>query len=196
MNSVKADLLHILLRLYYLARVRMLRSYLERVKKSPICLILLSCTQLCILLRESETSEISGFLLPEREEIASRFLLEFAAAQLIQDADNAFWWSPRLIVVNKLIVGMCGFKNPPSSTGSVEIGYSIVFSQQGRGFATQAVSLLIEEGFSKGEVRIIEAYTVSANTASWRVLEKNEFMKDGSKVDPNDGEVQIWRKFR
>lgn len=42
----------------------------------------------------------------------------------------------------------------------------------------------------------IVAYTIPSNSASWRVLEKNQFVKDGSKIDSEDGEVLIWRKMR
>ncbi len=43
---------------------------------------------------------------------------------------------------------------------------------------------------------MIVAYTIPSNSASWRVLEKNQFVKDGSKIDSEDGEVLIWRKMR
>jgi RimJ/RimL family protein N-acetyltransferase len=69
-------------------------------------------------------------------------------------------------------------------------------SQQGHGFATQAVDLLVKEGFSKTEIQIIVAYTVPMNSASGRVLEKNQFMRGRSKIDPEDGEVWVWRRAR
>lgn len=152
--------------------------------------------QLAALLEHSERSEIGDFLLPGSEEIAPRFLLEFVLDQLSRDFENSFWWTPRLIVVDQLIVGMGGFKGPPDTAGVVEIGYGIVTSQQGRGYATQAVDLLVKEGFSKSEVRTVVACTIPSNSASWRVLEKNGFVREGSKVDPDDGEVWNWIKPR
>jgi hypothetical protein len=79
-------------------------------------------SQLSALLEPSKYSEIDGLLLPIDEEIAPRFLLELAINQLNQDPENFFWLSPRLVVVNRLIVGMIGFKNIPDSNGFVEIG--------------------------------------------------------------------------
>jgi [ribosomal protein S5]-alanine N-acetyltransferase len=152
-------------------------------------------SQLSALLKP-ESSYIDGLILPKREEVAPRFWIEFVNDQLNQDPKNCFWWSPRSIVVDRLIVGMIGFKSPPDSNGSVEIGYGIVPSRQGQGFATQAVDLLVKEGFSKAEIQMIVAYTVPMNSASGRVLEKNQFMKDGSKIDPEDGEVWVWRRVR
>lgn len=153
-------------------------------------------SQLSALLEPSKYLEIDGLLLPIDEEIAPRFLLELAIAKLNQDPKNYFWLSPRLVVVDQVIVGMIGFKNLPDSNGSVEIGYGIIASQQRRGFATQAVNLLVKEGFSSNEIQMIMAYTIPSNSASWRVLEKNQFVKDGSKIDSEDGEVLIWRKTR
>ncbi len=160
--------------------------------------------QLSALLDLPKRSDIDGLQLPKNEEVAPRFWIEFVNDQLNQDSQNSFWWSPRSIVIDslteglrqRLIVGMIGFKSLPDSNGSVEIGYGIVPSQQGQGFATQAVDLLVKEGFSKAEVQMIVAYTVSMNSASGRVLEKNQFMRDGSKIDPEDGEVWVWRRER
>lgn len=148
------------------------------------------------LLEQSRSLELDGLLLPESEEIAPRFLLEFVNKQLSQDPRNSFWWSPRLIVVDRLIVGMCGFKSPPNMNNSVEIGYGIVVSQQKRGFATKAVNFLVEEAFSKMEIQTIVAHTAPSNISSWKVLEKNQFFRDGDKIDPDDGELWIWRKKR
>ncbi|NET32656.1 MAG: GNAT family N-acetyltransferase [Cyanothece sp. SIO1E1] len=152
--------------------------------------------QLSLLLEQRQPAEIDGLLLPKSEEIAPRFLLEFAVSQLSQDPENSFWWSPRLIVVDQSIVGMCSFKRPPDSTDSIEIGYGIATSWQQRGFATQAVDLLVREGFLSSKIQKIIAYTSPSNTASWQVLEKNRFVRDGSKIAPDDGKVWIWQRSR
>ena len=151
---------------------------------------------LSTLLEENKCSEIDGLSVCDREEIAPRFLLEQAIDRLSQDAKNSFWWSPRLIVVDRSIVGMAGFKSLPKIDGSVEIGYGIVTSQQRKGFATQAVALLLKEAFSRTEIKTIVAHTIPSNIASQRVLEKNQFVKHRSKIDPDDGEVWIWRLSR
>jgi RimJ/RimL family protein N-acetyltransferase len=160
--------------------------------------------QLSALLEQPERSDLDGLLLPKSEEVAPMFWLKFVNEQLSQDPRNSFWWSPRSIVVDslaeglqqRLIVGMIGFKSPPDSNGSVEIGYGIVPSQQGHGFATQAVDLLVKEAFLKAEIQTIAAYTVPMNSASGRVLEKNQFVRNGSKIDPEDGEVWVWQRIR
>ena len=152
--------------------------------------------QLQALLKQPKQLEIDGLQLPEGEAIAPHFLLESTLAELSQDCSNEFWWSPRLIVVDQLIVGMGGFKGPPNDTGTVEIGYGIVPSQQRNSFATQAIHLLVQEGFSCPEVSVIVAHTTPSNMASWRVLEKNKFAKVDIKVNPEDGEVWLWKRTR
>ena len=163
------------------------------LKKSTI-------NQLTTLLHKKEPNKIDGALdeliIPQKEEIAPNFLLEFTIDKLRQDSSNAFWWTPRLIVVNKLIVGMCGFKSTPKADASVEIGYGIIPSQQRRGFATHAVELLLKEAFSTVEIQTVLARTVLSNYPSQRVLEKNGFNFEDSKIDPDDGEVLIWRKIK
>jgi RimJ/RimL family protein N-acetyltransferase len=170
-----------------------------KLNQLPIFMLILHQAtrhQLFALLEQPERSEIDELLLPVSEEVAPRFLLEFVSDRLNQDPENNFWWSPRLIAVDRLIVGMCSFKSPPDINGSIEIGYGIVASQQRQGFATQAVNLLVEEGFSRHEIKAIVACTTPSNSASWRVLEKNQFVRDGSKIDPEDGEVWVWQRIR
>ncbi len=152
--------------------------------------------QLSTLLEEPNCSEINGWLLPKEEEIAPHFWLEIVRDRINQDPENGFWWFPWLIIADNLVVGMGGFKGSPNTNGVVEIGYGIIPSQQKRGFATQAVNLLLQEGFYKAGIQTIEACTTPSNFASWRVLERNQFVKIGSKIDPEDGEVWIWQKTR
>jgi [ribosomal protein S5]-alanine N-acetyltransferase len=158
--------------------------------------------QLYKLLERPEHPEIDGLRMPMGEAIVPDFLIEFLIDRLNQEPENSFWWSPWFLVVESLVngvqhqlaVGMIGFKNAPGNDGIVEIGYGIVPSQQNLGFATQAVDLIVREGFSNSEVTRIEACTMPYPTASGRVLEKNKFVRDGSKIDPDDGEVWVWRR--
>lgn len=83
-----------------------------------------------------------------------------------------------------LVLGGVGFHGPPKG-GEVEIGYGIVPSRQGRGYATEAVSTLVSLALSMPEVVGVVAATDADNVASQRVLEKTGFQP----VDESDG----WR---
>jgi RimJ/RimL family protein N-acetyltransferase len=159
---------------------------------------------LSILIEHLDRTEIDGFLFPNGEEIMPLFWMEIVNQKLIDDSKNFFWWSPRLMIIDApgtianqaYVIGACGFKALPDETGSVEIGYGVIPSQQEKGFATQAVDLLVKECFSRPEIETIVACTLPVKSASGRVLAKNNFVKDGSKIDPEDGEVWVWKRTR
>ena len=66
-----------------------------------------------------------------------------------------------------------GFKGPPAD-GKVEVGYSVVPSQQRRGHATAAIGSMIETARRRGATRV-RAETLPSLPASIRVLEKLGF---------------------
>jgi RimJ/RimL family protein N-acetyltransferase len=70
-------------------------------------------------------------------------------------------------------LGVAGFKGPPDANGEVEIGYSIVASEQRRGFGAEAVAALLEFAFADSRVNFVSAHTLDSDVtiASRRVLE-------------------------
>ena len=75
-----------------------------------------------------------------------------------------------------LVVGGIGFFGPPLS-GEVEIGYGIVPSRQGRGYATEALQTMIAMAWADARVRAVVAGTDPGNAASQRVLGKAGFRR-------------------
>jgi ribosomal-protein-alanine N-acetyltransferase len=75
-----------------------------------------------------------------------------------------------------LVVGGIGFLSPPAQ-GTVEIGYGIGPSRQGRGYATEAAQAVVAYAFEDGGVMAVVAGTDSDNVASQRVLEKVGFRR-------------------
>jgi uncharacterized protein len=73
-------------------------------------------------------------------------------------------------------IGSISFKAEHSlgEESATEIGYSIVKSKQGEGFATEAIAGIISIARSRG-IRYLTAETASVNKASQRVLIKNGF---------------------
>jgi len=61
-------------------------------------------------------------------------------------------------------------RREPDVDGAVEIGYTIFPSDRGRGYATEAVTALIEWAARTREVRVLLAAVVRGNDASVRVL--------------------------
>jgi RimJ/RimL family protein N-acetyltransferase len=91
------------------------------------------------------------------------------------------------------VVGLGGFKGPPSANGEVEIGYLTLLPQEGRGvakaIAARLFSIAVEEGASG-----VVAHTLPEENASTRVLMAGGFTRIAVVEDPEDGTV--WRWFR
>jgi ribosomal-protein-alanine N-acetyltransferase len=103
----------------------------------------------------------------------------------------------------RVLIGSGGFGGKPDHNGKMEIGFSIVDSHHGRGYATEAVGALIRWTGSQKDVRRIVAATVDSNIASRRVLQKCGFYEVGPGEDPGTTEYEvifdkknsIWRKL-
>lgn len=74
-----------------------------------------------------------------------------------------------------LVIGGIGFFGPPSSDGEAEIGYGIVPSRRGVGYATEGVVALVAAAWTYPGVARVVANTDADNIASQRVLEKAGF---------------------
>jgi RimJ/RimL family protein N-acetyltransferase len=108
--------------------------------------------------------------------------------------ENGYRGRQWMIVAAGEAVGMIGIKQPPSSEGDVEIGYSIAASRRRRGHATRAVGLVVDVAQRDPSIRSVCADTAVANIASQRVLERNGFESVGTRFDPVGGEMIVWRK--
>ncbi|WP_234320151.1 GNAT family N-acetyltransferase [Streptomyces sp. SBT349] len=70
-----------------------------------------------------------------------------------------------------LVVGSIGLFWPPND-GAVDVGYGIIASRRGRGYATEATRAMVAFGLAAPGVEAVTAEVDLANTASVRVLEK------------------------
>jgi RimJ/RimL family protein N-acetyltransferase len=87
----------------------------------------------------------------------------------------------RLIIerASGLVVGSIGLFWPPSE-GTVEIGYGIVASRRGLGYATEATRALTVFALTAPGVHTVAAGAELSNPASLRVLEKAGFRRSGT----------------
>jgi RimJ/RimL family protein N-acetyltransferase len=76
-------------------------------------------------------------------------------------------------------IGWISLRIAERTRSTAEVGYSIVRDYRGRGFATEAVAALIEEGFQSAGLQRIRAYCVPDNLSSRHVLRNNWFEDDG-----------------
>ncbi|MCE5339802.1 MAG: GNAT family N-acetyltransferase [Planctomycetaceae bacterium] len=133
--------------------------------------------------------EITKDLLPEV--VAQDAMLRYRSGQ------DWFWCLPRFFknLSDGAIVGSACFKNSPDN-GLVDIGYGILDSYGGKGFASAGIAAILNEAFNRPEVKGVTAETSVDNIASQRVLEKNGFKKTGTREDPEDGSLIVWKCMR
>jgi RimJ/RimL family protein N-acetyltransferase len=79
---------------------------------------------------------------------------------------------------NKMIGDLC-IVGEPNAEGEIEIGYGTYDDFQGKGFMTEIVGGIIEWAKTQPIVKSIVASTERTNTASFKVLQKNSFLKTG-----------------
>ena len=110
----------------------------------------------------------------------------------LEDAGCRGSW---LIVAGSEVVGLCGYKQPPSQDGKVEIGYGIAMGRRDRGHASRAVAAMLDHARRDPAISAVVAATAVANVVSQRVLERNGFAQTGTSYDPDDGELIWWQSI-
>ena len=107
--------------------------------------------------------------------------MEYTLRQLADPAERGWssWYLVDETPARRAVVGICGFKGRPDSSGSVEIGYSILPQYRNRGFASEAVERLVSWAFSHQSVLQVSAETLPHLEQSIRVMKKNGFSYSG-----------------
>lgn len=99
-----------------------------------------------------------------------------------------FEWLIALEGVDEPAVGWASLRIGERSAGSAEVGYSVIREYRGRGIASEAVRGLVEEAFTRVQLRRVRAYCVPENEPSKAVLTRVGFETDG--VLPHGATVQ------
>ena len=88
-----------------------------------------------------------------------------------------------------ILIGNGGYKGPPTSDGTVEIGYSIVEPYQRKGFGSEAARGLVDHAFQYPSVKRVIAETLPYLASSIGVLMKNGFRLTG--LGAEEGAIQV-----
>jgi RimJ/RimL family protein N-acetyltransferase len=107
-------------------------------------------------------------------------------------------WS-RYIVLKapegRTLAGGCGLLGPIELTDDPEIGYGLLPEFQRQGYATEAVTALVEWIFQHLHVRSVNAQTFPGHSGSLGVLARCGFHPAGPGPGPEEGTL-LFRKFR
>jgi ribosomal-protein-alanine N-acetyltransferase len=124
---------------------------------------------------------------PLNDEGSQRWYLE-----MLQRHASAVGWALWYLIrrePTRELIGVAGFKGRPADR-SCEIGYSVLPSFHGRGYATEASRELIRWAFSHGDVDRVTSETLPDLIDSIRVMEKCGmwFIGDGN---PEEGQRTV-----
>ncbi|HEX7078634.1 MAG TPA: GNAT family N-acetyltransferase [Candidatus Eisenbacteria bacterium] len=122
---------------------------------------------------------------PSNDEGSMAFLFSIVAGKPGVVGFAHWYWLLRTETADgiPIAIGNGGFLGPPTSDGTVEVGYSVVEAFQRRGLATEAVAALIEWVFRDARVARVIAHAHSEPRASRRVLAKLAFARRGESAE-------------
>ena len=153
----------------------------------PASLVALPPTVLTALLEGDlpRARELSGLPLPEFF-LSEGWLWRMRLADVQRDPSAAAW-VVRALVVDDEVVGHAGFHGPPDDDGAVEVGYTVVPEQRGRGLGHTAMHALLGRAAASGQVRFVRASVSPDNAPSLTVVRRAGFRQVGEQVDEEDG---------
>jgi len=128
-------------------------------------------------------------------------VLEFFASTLAARPAEVGWWGWFIVRdaapdAARVLVGGAGFKGPPTSDGTVEIGYSVLPAFQRHGYATEALRALLDWCFGDSRVQRVVGETFPELTASRRVMAKLGMAEVGPGNEPGTVQAVLRRADR
>ena len=98
-----------------------------------------------------------------------------------RDPENRIWYAPWKMTLKESArsIGDLCFKGPVKNH-AVEIGYGVQPQYEGNGYTTEALQAMTQWAFGQKDVVFVEAETDPDNKASQRVLEKCNFVSEGT----------------
>lgn len=126
---------------------------------------------------ELNLNETSRTISPELKEALEQTILPNVADNTKNYLYSTLWTAISK-TENKMIGDLC-IVGEPNVSGEIEIGYGTYDEFQGNGFMTEIVGGIIEWAKTQNIVKSIIASTDKTNTASFKVLQRNNFIKTG-----------------
>ncbi|MBI4914481.1 MAG: GNAT family N-acetyltransferase [Acidobacteria bacterium] len=108
------------------------------------------------------------------------------------------WYAVRRATPDRraVVVGAGGFLGPPDDEGAVEIGFSVVASWRGHGYASEMAEALVGVALADRRVVRIVAHTTEANAASCGVLRRAGLHRVGAGPEPGSLRFELVRPAR
>lgn len=142
------------------------------------------------LISDETLTEVSGYTVAkEWPGVEFFFYLPFVLEEVKKEPDMEKW--TRLVVLKKekKIIGEVSAQGNPGNTGMTELGYGIVDSYAGQGYATEAAAVFLHWLSANQHIRNISAKTYLYHKKSQHVLDKLGFIKIGEGLIGGDEPV-------
>jgi len=113
--------------------------------------------------------------------------LAYTRERLGEDDRQADWWMYFFLLRDagaRALIGSGGYKGPPTTDGTVEIGYGIVADRRLRGYAGEAARGLIEHAFGWPRVTRVIGETLPALAGSIAVMQRCGMLPVGAGSEP------------
>ncbi|MBL7744451.1 MAG: GNAT family N-acetyltransferase [Chitinophagaceae bacterium] len=147
-----------------------------------------------LLLRKLTAEDEQGIFALRTDDIVNKYLDRIKARSVedarkfIQKVNNSIdsneliYWGICLRPKTRIIGTVC-FWNIAVENDKAEIGYELLPACQGQGLMQEALSAIIDYGFTSMRLATIEAVADLQNERSVKLLEKIGFKKEGNKKD-------------
>jgi [ribosomal protein S5]-alanine N-acetyltransferase len=93
-----------------------------------------------------------------------------------EDGDGILWGIT--LKESDTVIGTICYWRMQKEHYRAEIGYALHPSQQGKGIMDEAIKAVLQYGFETMQLHSVEANINPANEASWKLLERNGFIKE------------------
>jgi [ribosomal protein S5]-alanine N-acetyltransferase len=127
--------------------------------------------------KELQLNKTSRTISPELKEALEQTILPCVADETKNYLYSTLWTA--ISKADNKMVGDACFKGEPNAEEEIEIGYGTYDEFQGKGIMTEIVAGMIAWAKMQPFVKAVIASTGKNNTASYRVLQKNHFIKVG-----------------
>ena len=161
-----------------------------------LALVALSLEDAPAVFSYASDPEISRLVAWPRHEniVTSR---RFLARSLVGYAQGGHYEWGLMRRTDQAFLGTCGFGELDVARGVGELGYVLAKPYWGQGYATEAAAAVIQFGFSKLGLQVIEANAFPENIASLRVMSKLGMQYRGTSRIGQDSSapraVSIWQ---
>ncbi|AIY05645.1 acetyltransferase [Planococcus sp. PAMC 21323] len=136
------------------------------------------------IINKSELSSVSSYQVAD--EYPSELYKEIIPYKLKRYSvypDEVEWEGIIIHKLDQTIIGDMGFRKTSEEKSQLELGYSIVPSYQGFGYATEMAQAMVKWGLKQKGITSIVASCDSSNIASMRVLQKAGLIEIKEKHD-------------